>query len=122
LRGGLGRGGSAKIATTAIQSSNKRTINSVRIDHHILIGKAQHLKPSPYEIRIARRIVTSRQSAAMRVAINFDNDPSMQAREIDIIGTKLDLFAEMPAIGSQRIDQPPEPALDRTGLTSEFSP
>ena len=121
LRGGLGRGAPATIARTVLKRHREHVIDTVRMVQHVLIGEPQYDKSSVMKIMIACFVVLSHAFSSMRVAVNLDDHTGMKTSKVDVVGTKLHLFAEVPTVGPERENEAPEPNFGDGWLGSKFS-
>ncbi len=72
------------------------------------------------KVVVSNCIVRLRNLAAMRLAVDFDDQSGMQAREVDDVSSDLLLLAEMEAVSAEREQQTPEAALWGRRLKTEF--
>ncbi|CAN7292997.1 hypothetical protein LJR003_001505 [Devosia sp. LjRoot3] len=96
-------------------------MDAIGVVQHVFIGEPQHGKPSLSKIAVARLVVSFNASDAVRVTVNFDNQASMKARKVDIVGAELHLLAEVPAACPEWKNKAPEPNFGDSRLGSQFS-
>ena len=57
-----------------------------------MVSEAHHMHAAPVEIFCTSRIREDRQLRSMRLAIHFDEEAGMEAREIGVVRAKLWMF------------------------------
>jgi hypothetical protein len=117
----LGRGAPATIARALLKRHREHVKDTIRMVQHVLIGESQHDKSSVMKITIACLVILPNAFDAVRIAVNLDDHTGMKAGTVDVVGTKLHLFAEVPAVGPERENEAPEPNFGDGWLGSKFS-